>query len=168
MLESGAVHLHRELVAVDALVRDAVSSVSGAAKARQVEISQASGASGRSFAGDRKLLLRAIENLLSNALKYSPDGGVVETAVRWNRDDVEIEIADRGAGIPDDLKRELFQKFGSLEVTRGESRRGIGLGLYLVRLVANAHGGRAVVRDREGGGAAFALLLPPANEASTR
>jgi len=166
MLESGAVHLHRELVAVDALVRDAVSSVSGAAKARQVEISQSSGASGRSFAADRKLLLRAIENLLSNALKYSPDGAVVEAAVRWSGNEVEIEIAYRGTGIPDDLKRELFQKFGSLEATRGQSRRGIGLGLYLVRLVANAHGGRAVVRDREGGGTAFALLLPPVNEAS--
>jgi two-component system sensor histidine kinase/response regulator len=168
MLESGAVHLHRELVAVDGLVRDAVSSVSGAAKARQVEISQSSGPSDRSFAADRKLLVRAIENLLSNALKYSPDGAVVEAAVRWNSDEVEIEIADRGAGIPDDLKRELFQKFGSLEAMRGESRRGIGLGLYLVRLVANAHGGRAVVRDRDGGGTAFALLLPPANEASKR
>jgi signal transduction histidine kinase len=161
MLESGAVHLHRELVAVDALVRDAVSSLSGAAKARRVGISFGFGPVGLSLAADRKLVLRALETLLSNALKYSPTGSIVEAVVRETMGEVEIEVADRGAGIPDELKRRLFEKFGSLEVVRGESRRGIGLGLYLVRLVATAHGGRAVVRDREGGGTTFSLLFPP-------
>jgi two-component system sensor histidine kinase/response regulator len=160
MLESGAVRLHRELVAVDALVRDAVSSLSGAAKARQVEIAFGMGTAGLNLAADRKLVLRAVENLLSNALKYSPTGAVVETAVHENEGGVAIEVADRGAGIPDDLKRRLFEKFGSLEVVRGQARRGIGLGLYLVRLVVTAHGGRATVRDREGGGTTFALLFP--------
>ena len=160
MLESGTVHLHRELVVADALVRDAVTSMSGAARARQVVISHVLGPSQVAFAGDRKLLLRAVENLLSNALKYSPHGGVVEAAVRWSDSEVEIEVADRGVGISDDLKQHLFEKFGSVEAARGEERRGIGLGLYLVRLVAKAHGGRALVRDREGGGTAFALLLP--------
>jgi two-component system sensor histidine kinase/response regulator len=159
MLESGVV-LNRELVAADTLLRDAVSSLAGAAKARRVEIFQVAGASGISLAADRKLVLRAIENLLSNALKYSPEGATVDTAVRLTSGEIEIEIADRGAGIPDDLKRRLFEKFSSLEVARGQPRRGVGLGLYLVRLVATAHGGRAVVRDREGGGTAFALLLP--------
>ena len=161
MLESGAVRLHRELVAVDGLVRDAVTSLSGAAKARQVEIAFGLGNSGLNLAADRKLVLRAVENLLSNALKYSPSGAVVEAAVHQNGGEVAIEVADRGAGIPDDLKRRLFEKFGSLEVVRGQARRGIGLGLYLVRLVVTAHGGRAVVRDREGGGTTFALLFPP-------
>jgi two-component system sensor histidine kinase/response regulator len=164
MLESSAVGLRPELVAADALVRDAVTSMSGAARARQVAISQVLGPSNVTFPGDRKLLLRAIENLLSNALKYSPDGGVVEAVVRWSDSEVEIEVADRGAGIPDHLKRHLFEKFGSIEVARGAVRRGVGLGLYLVRLVAKAHGGHAVVRDREGGGTVFALVLPLAEE----
>ena len=161
MLESGGHHLQRELVAVDALVRDAVSSLAGAAKARQVGILQLVGVAGLNLAADRKLVLRAVENLLSNALKYSPTGAIIEAAVRENSGEVEIEVADRGVGISDEMKHRLFEKFGSLEVARGESRRGIGLGLYLVRLVAAAHGGRAVVRDREGGGTAFALVFPP-------
>lgn len=161
MLESGTVHLQRELVAVDALVRDAVTSLSGAAKARRVGISCDLGSAGLNLVADRKLVLRAIENLLSNALKYSPSGAMVEAVVRESRGEVEIEVADQGAGIPDDLKRRLFEKFGSLEVVRGASRRGVGLGLYLVRLVATAHGGRIAVRDREGGGTAFAMFFPP-------
>jgi signal transduction histidine kinase len=73
---------------------------------------------------------------------------------------VQIEVADRGQGIPNNLKEQLFQKFGSVESARGEARRGVGLGLYLVKLVATAHGGRTLVRDRRGGGTAVGLLVP--------
>lgn len=104
----------------------------------------------------------AIENLFTNAVKYSSDGASVRASVRAVGSDVEIEVADRGSGIPDELKEHLFQRFGSLEVARGDARNGIGLGLYLVKLVANAHGGKAVVRDRKHGGAAFGLILPRA------
>jgi signal transduction histidine kinase len=160
MLESGTVQIHRELVEADAMVRDAISTIWLAARARHVEITQVTDPLDSYVPADRKLVQRAIENLLTNALKYSPSGAVVQAVVRRIEDDVEIEIADRGAGIPDHLKAQLFQKFGSVEASQGQSRRGIGLGLYLVRLVANAHGGRAVVRNREGGGTSFSLLLP--------
>jgi two-component system sensor histidine kinase/response regulator len=160
VLESGAVQIHRELVEVDALVKDAITSICGAARARHVEISQVMDPLDSYIVADRKLVRRAIENLLTNALRYSPSGAIVQAAVRRIEDDVEIEIADRGEGIPDHLKALLFQKFGSIEASLGKSRLGVGLGLYLVRLVANAHGGRAVVRNRVGGGTSFALLLP--------
>jgi signal transduction histidine kinase len=73
----------------------------------------------------------------------------------------QIEVGDRGPGIPDDLKAVLFERFGSLEAYRGKERRGIGLGLYLVKLVAKAHGGSVSVHDREGGGALFRFRLGP-------
>ncbi|HEX3696228.1 MAG TPA: hybrid sensor histidine kinase/response regulator [Polyangia bacterium] len=160
MLESGAVRLHREIVEAGALMQDAINSISGAARLREVEIAHVKDPLTVRLTVDRKLILRAIENLLTNALKYSPRGAVVEAVVRETSSAIEIEVSDRGQGIPDDLKQHLFEKFGSIEATRGEMRQGIGLGLYLVRLVADAHGGRALVRDREGGGTAFSLLLP--------
>jgi len=160
MLESGTMRLHREVIDAETLVTDAIASVWGAARARSVEISRIVDAAGARIIADRKLLRRAIENLLTNALKYSPAGGVVMAAVHRTDADVEIAIADRGAGIPDTVKTELFRKFGSVELAQGEARRGIGLGLYLVKLVAAAHGGRAIVRDREGGGTTFGILLP--------
>lgn len=160
MLESGTVRLHRELVQAGALVEDAIRSVWGAARARRVEIAPDIAIADLSIQGDRKLIRRAVENLLTNALKYSPTGSTVRATVRPAGDSVEIEIADRGVGIPHDLKEQLFQKFGSVESARGEARVGVGLGLYLVKLVATAHGGSASVRDRKHGGSAFGLLIP--------
>jgi signal transduction histidine kinase len=160
LLENGTVRLYRELVGADTLVNEAIGSVLGAARARHVEISRVLDGEDWHIDADRKLVRRAIENLLTNALKYSPSGGVVLAGVRTSGTGIEIEIADRGTGIPDDVKSQLFQKFGSVEAARGGRRRGIGLGLYLVKLVATAHGGRAVVRDREGGGTIFGLCLP--------
>jgi signal transduction histidine kinase len=166
LLESGTVRLHREVVETAALVAEAIGSVHGAARARHVEISRENDALDPHILADRKLVRRAIENLLTNALKYSPAGGVILAAIHQDNGDIEIEISDRGTGIPDDVKSQLFQKFGSVEAARGERRRGIGLGLYLVKLVAAAHGGRAVVRDREGGGTVFGLHLPRDNHVS--
>jgi len=71
-----------------------------------------------------------------------------------------VEIADRGPGIPDALKTEVFEKFGSVEAKRDTARRGYGLGLYLVRLVLAAHEGSVSVSDREGGGSVFHVFLP--------
>jgi len=115
---------------------------------------------------DEKLLKRSLENLLSNALKYTAPGSQVDVRIRNDAGDVEIEVADRGPGIPDPLKGVLFQRFGSVEAKRGNHRRGIGLGLYLVKLVAEAHEGGVSVHDREGGGAVFRLRLAPPRQAA--
>jgi two-component system sensor histidine kinase/response regulator len=159
LLESNAVTLRREAVSAGLILDDAIRSLSGAARARDVHI-QRSMAGDERVDADRKLVRRATENLLANAVRYSPPGADVDASVHEVDGGVEIEIADRGVGIPDALKRELFKKFGSVEAARGEVRRGYGLGLYLVNLVAIAHGGRARVRDRAGGGTTFGLYLP--------
>jgi signal transduction histidine kinase len=109
---------------------------------------------------DRKLVRRAIDNLIINALKYSPANGVVDVTIGAGAEGVEIGIADRGPGIPDVSKDRLFEKFGSVEGSMTDTRRGFGLGLYMVRLVAEAHLGRVSARDREGGGTVFTVLLP--------
>lgn len=160
MLETSTFTLHRERVPAATIVEDAIASVRGAARARHVEISSLTENSELMLNVDRKLVRRALENLLTNALKYTPEGSVVRAATRLSGSDVEIEVGDRGRGIPESFKPQVFRKFASLEAARGESRRGVGLGLYFVNLVATAHGGRVSVRDRRSGGAAFGLYLP--------
>jgi two-component system, sensor histidine kinase and response regulator len=160
MLESGTLALRYELVHAESLVKDAIGSLAGEAKARQVRIAEVVDGDDLSMVADCKLVRRAVENLLSNALKYSPGGSTVRAAIRSHGPEIEIEIADRGCGIPSDLQGQVFQKFASVEAWRGEARRGVGLGLYLVSLVASAHGGHARVRHRKHGGAAFGLCLP--------
>jgi two-component system sensor histidine kinase/response regulator len=161
LLESNAINLRREPVSAGLILDDAIRSLAGAARARDVHI-QRSMAGDEHIDADRKLVRRATENLLTNAVRSSPPGADVDASVHEVDRGVEIEIADRGARIPDPLKCELFKKFGSVEAARGEVRRGYGLGLYLINLVATAHGGRALVRDRAGGGTTFGLYLPGA------
>jgi len=160
MLESGAVQLHRELIQAGVVVEDAIKSVWGAARARGVKVSAVVDEDHLYVDADAKLVRRAVENLLSNAVKYSPSGACVSTSVSQVGGDVRIEVADRGSGIPDAMKSQLFEKFGSIEAARGDTRRGFGLGLYLVKMVASAHGGSTSVRDRKSGGCAFGLFLP--------
>ncbi|HUJ26272.1 MAG TPA: hybrid sensor histidine kinase/response regulator [Myxococcales bacterium] len=108
---------------------------------------------------DEELVRRALENLVSNAVKYTAAGGDVVVGVHPGPGGVAVEVADRGPGIPAELKPQMFEKFGSLEAARGHIRKGIGLGLYLVKLVAEGHGGAVSVEDRPGGGSIFRLTL---------
>src|SRR6266851_5055019 len=108
--------------------------------------------------GDAKLLFQVFSNLLSNAVKYSPGGGAIEVAAEVAADEVVAVIADRGIGIPaSDLDR-LFQRYH-----RGSNVSGIvgtGVGLYLVKMVVDLHGGRIEVESREGAGSRFTVRLP--------
>lgn len=158
--EAGALDLTRELVDTDLVLADAIASISGTARAREVRIARLAGKSHHCVQADKKLVKRAMENLLSNAVKYSPPGAEVSASVTDVDGGIEIIVSDRGCGVPEAFKSELFKKFGSVEAARGNVRRGFGLGLHMVNLVATAHGGRALVRDREGGGTVFGIFLP--------
>ncbi|MBK7863515.1 MAG: hybrid sensor histidine kinase/response regulator [Archangiaceae bacterium] len=156
MLEDGALALQREAVPLDELARLAVSTLAPEAERAKVAISVRAEGEVK-LAVDRKLVQRAVENLLSNAVAHTR--GSIDITVTARDHGAVMEIADRGAGVPDALKPGLFQKYGSVEMMKHKARRGHGLGLYLVALVAKAHGGSVEVRDREGGGAVFRLEL---------
>jgi signal transduction histidine kinase len=108
--------------------------------------------------GDPKLLFQAFSNLLSNAIKYSPDGGTIEVDADVVADQAVVAIADHGIGIPAaDLGR-LFERYH-----RGSNVSGIvgtGVGLYLVKMAVDLHGGGVEVTSREGEGSRFVIRLP--------
>lgn len=159
LLEEGKLNLDLQSCPISDIVKEAVAGVEPVAVERGVSVSLMSNG-GPPLSVDRKLVRRAVENILANAIKYSPRRASVEVLTRAAEGGIEVAVADRGPGIPDALKSKLFEKFGSVEMARGEGRRGYGLGLYLVRLVASAHGGRALAQNREGGGSIFGLWLP--------
>jgi two-component system, sensor histidine kinase and response regulator len=158
LLEEGQLPITRSPVDLSRLLDDAVATLAAVARRKGVEVSTAVEGEGKALL-DGKLVRRAIENLLGNALKYTPGGGDVAVVVRNLPDAVEVDVADRGPGIPADLKASMFEKFGSVEAKKGGPRKGFGLGLYLVKLVAEGHAGAAHVLDRQGGGAVFRVRL---------
>jgi PAS domain S-box-containing protein len=110
---------------------------------------------------DRARLTQALVNLLANAGKYSPGGTAIDLTVTAESGGLRLAVADRGPGIPPDDQALLFRRFVRLH--GGESEQaGVGLGLYLVKKIAEAHGGTVAVQDRPGGGAVFSLWLPAA------
>lgn len=159
LLEDERMPLNVEATPIRDILKEAVLSLEGAAAAKAVTLDL--GADEHAVVGlDRRLVRRALENLLSNAIRYTPAGSSIEVRAFESEDGFRFEVADRGEGVPDGLKQELFQKFGASSAESGDRRRGYGLGLYLVRLVAEAHGGSTSIADREGGGTIFALTLP--------
>lgn len=121
--------------------------------------------------GDPKRLRQALENLLGNALKHSPPGATVTVDVAEETGDVAeetgdtgtlavITVRDEGPGIPPELLPRLFERFAI-----GPGSEGLGLGLYLARGIAEAHGGTLTAESKPGRGAAFRLALPLAPRA---
>lgn len=159
LLEEAQLALRREPLKLGALLDQAVATLEGAARARTVRIDLRV-EENPTISADGKLARRAIENVLMNALKYSRPGGTISVAGTMAGGCAAIEVADRGPGIPCDLKQAIFDKFASVEARKGGARRGFGLGLSFVKLVLKAHGGDVSVLDREGGGAVFRLLFP--------
>ena len=157
-LEAGGVRLRIMPSRPLEIVRSAVRSVEGAAADRSVAI-EVSGAEDAIVPLDPKLVRRAIENLLTNAISFSPPDGRILASARVDGQALLLEVADEGPGVSDSGKLKLFKKFSSASPSGG-GRKGFGLGLHQVKLVASTHGGEAIIRDRPEGGAVFGLSLP--------
>ncbi len=109
--------------------------------------------------GNAFLLHQALENLVQNAIEFSPAGGTVKVSVTTDRDQVMLSVTDEGPGIPDYALGRLFERFYSL-ARPDTGKKGTGLGLNFVREVAKSHGGTIRVTNRPQGGALAELSLP--------
>lgn len=99
---------------------------------------------------------QVIGNLVSNAAKFSPNGSVIEVTASRQGDKAHICVTDEGRGVPSELAHAIFEKFTRLNHSVG----GSGIGLYLARGIARAHGGELELEDRNGRGCSFLLRLP--------
>ncbi|MCC7479577.1 PAS domain-containing protein [bacterium] len=109
--------------------------------------------------GDRPALLGLLGNLLSNAVRHSPEGGEVQLRLRRDADSAVLAVRDSGPGIAQDQLERIFERFYSVDRSRSSSA-GSGLGLAIVRRVADAHGGHVHVESRPGQGSTFSVRLP--------
>jgi signal transduction histidine kinase len=109
--------------------------------------------------GDRARLRQVLGNLIENAVKYSPEGGEVRVSAAALNGAVRIAVRDAGPGIPRDQQTRIFEKFGRVDLP-GASKPGTGLGLFIARSIAEAHGGSLDVSSEPERGSTFTLVLP--------
>jgi signal transduction histidine kinase len=111
---------------------------------------------------DRNRLQQVLVNLLDNAVKYSPDGGLVSAKVESTSDAVRISVADQGLGIPAAEQQRVFEKFYRLDTELSRAGGGTGLGLYITRELVRRMGGTVSVESEPGVGSTFTIELPRA------
>ena len=153
--------IEREPVDVDEMIEEIVhdANFEGAAKGCTISVE---GSAGQTVNGNRELLRSAIENVLRNAVRYSPPGAPVEVAVERSDAGLAVSIRDRGPGVPAaDLER-IFEPFFRVAESRDRDSGGEGIGLAITSQVMRAHGGSATAGNRPAGGLEVRLGLPPA------
>ena len=158
-IEAGSFVLRRRLVSLNEVMADALSIVRPLVERRRQPVAVTEPVNLPVLQADRARLTQALTNLLTNASKYSPIGKPIDLSVTQTDDTVRIAVADRGSGVSPEDRVNLFRRFMRLNAQMDE-QYGIGLGLYLVKRIAEAHGGQVGVDDRPGGGAVFWMELP--------
>ncbi len=154
---------------VQDLIREAIDQTQVTADSRQIVVSNSGDVDGL-ILGDREQLIMAIQNLIENAINYSPEGTKVTVTSTVDDGIVDISVTDQGIGIPDaDLDR-IFERFYRVDPARSRLTGGTGLGLSIVKHVALKHGGEVKVWSSESVGSTFSLRLPiySANEESAQ
>ncbi len=110
--------------------------------------------------GDEERLRRVLDNLFSNALKYSPKGGVIEVGGRFDETSVTIFVRDEGVGISESHQESIFDRFYRVDGALSRKTQGTGLGLYLAKGIIEAHNGTVGVNSKPGSGSTFWFTLP--------
>ena len=159
-LEAGTLEVALEPTEVGRVAREAVAVASGRANGSRSFSLQIEPAD-LAVRADREKFAQVLDNLLDNAVRYSPEGGTISIAARGRRGAAEITVADEGVGIAEADRRRVFTKFFRAE--RDPAAPGAGLGLFLVRGLVAAMGGRIWVESEEGFGSRFTFELPLAD-----
>ena len=159
-LESGTLKLALAPVSVKALLDDAYQAVLPDLSSRSLEVVLDVASDADIITGDPRRLDRALINLLTNAIKFTPDGGRVTVSTRRAGDRVRIEVADTGIGIPLEDQAKVFDRFFRSSSAAHLAVPGTGLGLAITKMIVEGHGGQIEVSSTPGEGTRFILTLP--------
>lgn len=149
----------RVRVSARSLVEQAVRRSAKRAEAHQLKLT-ARCTSDAPVLVDQGMLLRVLDNLIDNAIRYSPTGGTIEIGCSASTEHVEIWVADEGPGVPASEQDKIFEEFFTSEHEAAKRGANAGLGLAFCRRVSEEHGGTIDVCQRKTGGARFTVQLP--------
>jgi two-component system cell cycle sensor histidine kinase PleC len=158
-IEAGRLSLERESLEIDDVITGCVAELRDAAEAKGV-ILTTSELGKQAISGDRQQLQKVLASLLRNALKFTPEGGVVNVRTRVLADSVKIYVEDTGAGIPPEALARIGRPFEQLDTPLEDGMRGSGLGLAIARSLVELHGGSLRIRSVVGAGTSVRVQLP--------
>lgn len=157
-LEQDDLRLKEDAVDLYALAQSAVTAFGAEASAKGLHCT-VDGTSSL-VSGDEQRLYQVVTNLLSNAMKYTGEGGHIHVEVKDTPSHGILTVEDDGIGIPETDQALIFERFYRTDRSRSRRTGGVGIGLTIVKAIVKAHGGEIVVKSREGAGSSFAVSLP--------
>lgn len=166
-IEAGHVRLHLEATALESIVESVVATMRIIAEGKTVAIAYEAEPGLPLLNVDRIKISQAVQNVVSNAVQYSPAGARVDVRLRASGDGVEIEIEDRGPGISEAELPSLFKPFTRLSTVSLSKQRSVGLGLAITRRLVEAHDGTIDVSSEVGKGSVFTIRLRSAAQRSS-
>ena len=158
-IEAGQMELRLEMVSVRDIIEDVEHTVEPLAAQKHIQIDWQPGPATRAVV-DAGKLKQMVLNLVSNAIKFTPDGGHVGVAVKWHDKVFDVAITDSGIGIAAEDQSRIFEEFQQVDSGAGRAQQGTGLGLTLTRRFAHLHNGEVTVKSGVGMGSTFTLSLP--------
>ena len=156
-IEAGRLALRRESLDASEIIRDVQSRYTLLVSPRRLLLELEAVPA---VYGDRSRLSQVVENLVTNAVKFTPSDGSITVRLKPRGRCAELTVADTGIGIPPKEQRRLFEKFSQLRVPASMNERGTGLGLTIVKEVVQLHGGSVRVESAQGKGTSFIVSLP--------
>ncbi len=109
---------------------------------------------------DEYKFIQVINNLISNAIKFTPDGGVITVRIKPEKETVQISVSDTGVGIPEHLQEGLFEKFTKARRPGLKGEPSVGLGMSIIKTIVEWHGGKIWFESKENKGTTFHIELP--------
>ena len=159
-IDAGRMQMGKETLPVDELVQGTVAQFRNAAEEKAITIEPILPPGLPTVEGDRERLGQVLTNLVSNAIKFSPECAAITVRARVDGDELIIDVRDQGIGIPEEALPRLFERFYQVGDSATRSQGGSGLGLYISRSIVEAHGGRIWVSSKVGQGSTFSFTLP--------
>jgi signal transduction histidine kinase len=162
-LESGALKLDAKPLHMDDLVSEVVVSLRPQIEAKEINLTVEVPPDSPEVWGDRTRVIQILTNLVTNAYKYTPDGGRIAITAQWIEDSMQVDVADTGIGIAPQDQEKLFTRFFRADHPGVRRVAGTGLGLSITKSIVEMHGGRIWVKSQLGEGSTFSFTLPLAD-----
>lgn len=156
-IAEGKLELKLEQLCIGHIIRESMQSFVHAASAKRVLLRAMPSNILGDVVCDHDRIMQVLSNLIGNALKFTPEGGSIILEAYLSETEVEVSVRDTGPGIPEDKRDYIFNRFAQLG---SKDRTGLGLGLYISKMLIEAHQGRLWVQSKVGEGSTFSFALP--------